>query len=105
MTYALRTYWEDLTPTNLETIDKILAAFLKRTLSVHKSASSWEISWQQAYRILKRRVNRLITIVRRNFWGILTFLQALDRDFQRFARKSKRRKDPSTFDRLKLVRA
>ena len=95
-------------------VERILAQFYGRCLALlvfhnlvgkYQDAEDWEISWQQAYRVLKRQVNRLITIVRRDFWGILTFLRDLDRDFRRFARKSKRRKDPSTFDRLKLVRA
>lgn len=95
-------------------VERILAQFYGRCLALlifhslvgkYQDIIDWEISWQQAYRVLKRRSAELIRIVRRSFWGMLTFLHDLDRDFQRFARKSKRRKDPSTFDRLKLVRA
>ena len=76
-----------------------------RLLEKYQDELDWEISWQKAFRLLKRRCNKLITIVRRNFWGIFTFLRDLDQAFRRFARKDKRRKEPSTYVLLDTFRA
>ncbi len=76
-----------------------------RLLEKYQDKQFWEISWQKAYRHIKSRCDKLITIVRRNFWGIWTFLRNLDRDLRRFACKDKRRKSPSTHALLDIVRA
>ena len=95
-------------------VSRILAQFYGRCLAIvlchrllekYQPITDWELSWQKAYRRIKRKSGKLITIVRRNFWGIWTFLRELDRDLQRFARKNKRRKSLSTLDLLALVHA
>ena len=65
----------------------------------------WELCWQKAFRLFKRRCAKLIALVHAGFWGILSFLQDLDKSFRRFGRKTKRRKDPSTYSLLQLIRA
>jgi hypothetical protein len=95
-------------------VARILAQFYGRCLAIvlchrllekYQALEDWEISWQKAYRHLKYRADKLITIVRRNFWGIQTFLQQLDRDLRHFACKTKRRKSPSTYALLDMIRA
>lgn len=92
-------------------VERMLAQFYGRCLAIllcqhllgrPQHDLDWEISWQKAYRILKRHSRKLIEIVRRSFWGILTFLRKLDRDCRRFACKDKRRKSLSTYAQLKL---
>lgn len=95
-------------------VARILAQFYGRCLAImlchrllekYQEVDEWEISWQKAYQHIKHRCSKLITIVRRQFWGIQTFLQNLDRDLQRFACKNKRRKSPSTYDLLDMIHA
>ena len=95
-------------------VARILAQFYGRCLAIvlchhllqqFQQITDWEISWQKAYRHLKRRAEKLITLVRRNFWGIWTFLRNLDRDLRRFAGKDKRRKSPSTYALLDMFHA
>lgn len=95
-------------------LERVLAQFYGRCLALlifhrlvekYQVECDWEICWQKAFRLFKRRCAKLITIVRADFWGILTFLQQLDQTFRRFAQKTKRRKDPSTYSLLQLVRA
>ena len=39
-TYGVELIWENLTPANLESLDRVKAAFLKRTLGLHPSAKN-----------------------------------------------------------------
>lgn len=95
-------------------IERVMAQFWGRCLGLlifHRLIDKylierdWEICWQKAFRLLKRRSYQFIQIVKRNFWGILTFLQKLDSDFRQFARKENRRKSPTTYTLLQAVRA
>lgn len=95
-------------------IARVLCQFYARCLALllfHRLVEKyslewdWELSWQKAFRVLKRKTQILITIVERGFRGLLTFLKRLDRRLQRFARKSKRKKRLSTYALLKLFRA
>ena len=95
-------------------VPRILTQFYGRCLAIvlchsllqkYQDIPQWEISWQKAYRQLKLKATQLMTIVRRNFWGIWTFLQYLDRDLQRFACKDKRRRSPSTYTLLDIFQA
>lgn len=95
-------------------VARILAQFYGRCLAImlchqllqqFQDTIDWEISWQKAYRHLKRRAEKLITLVRQNFLGIWIFLRNLDRDLRRFARKDKRRKSPSTYSLLDIFHA
>ncbi len=95
-------------------VPRILAQFYGRCLAIvlchsllekYQSMDEYEISWQKAYRHIKYRCGKLTSIVRRNFWGIQTFLRNLDRDLQRFACKDKRRKSLSTYDLLDMIHA
>lgn len=64
-----------------------------------------EWSMTQAYQILRDSAARLIGIVKRDFWGIKSFLSDFAADLRRFAVKTKRRKNLSTLDRLLAVHA
>lgn len=95
-------------------VARVLCQFYARCLALllfhhllekYQSEIQWEISWQKAYPVLKRKVQTLIRIVRQQFRGLLTFLKSLDQRFRRFATKSKRRKLLSTYELLKLVHA
>ena len=95
-------------------VARILTQFYGRCLAImvchsllqkYLDPSYREISWQKAYRHIKRRSAQLITLVRRSFRGIGTFLIQLDRHLQRFACKDKRRKSLSTHDLLELIHA
>jgi len=95
-------------------IERILCQFYARCLALllfhrllkkYQSEWDWEISWQKAIKVFNRKIHTLIEIVSRHFRGILSFLKGLDRDFRRFAPKSKRRTSLSTYDLLELVRA
>lgn len=95
-------------------VERVLCQFFARCLALllfhrllekYQGEVLWEISWQKAYRVLKRKVQTLIAIVRQQFRGILAFLARLDQRFRRFAAKSKRRKHLSTYELLKLVHA
>lgn len=74
-----------------------------RLLEKYQVASDWEICWQKAFRTFKRACAKLIAIVKANFCGLMTFLRDLDHNLRRFARKTKRRKDPSTYSLLQLI--
>jgi hypothetical protein len=95
-------------------VQRVLCQFFARCLALllfhhllekYQPEVQWEISWQKAYRVLKRQVQTLIHIVRQQFRGIFAFLKRLDQRFRRFATKSKRRKHLSTYDLLRLVHA
>lgn len=93
---------------------RILCQFYARCLALllfhclqekYQAQFDWEISWQKAIRLLKRKTTVLIKIVRHHFRGLLTFLKQLDRDFRRSARKTRRQSSLSTYQLLKLVLA
>lgn len=95
-------------------VERVLSQFYGRTFALlifhhlvekYQAEHAWELCWPKAFRLLKRRFAKLIAIVRADFWGILTFLHDLDQAWRRSARKTKRRKDPSTYALLQLVRA
>ena len=95
-------------------VERVLVQFYGRCLALlifhrlvekYQAEWDWELCWQKAFRLFKRRCAKLIQIVHANFWGILTFLRDLDQRFRRFARKTKRRKDPSTYSLLQLAGA
>ena len=95
-------------------IERILAQFYARLLALllfHRLIEDYpqhptaELSLIQAYQLLRTHAARLIRIVKRSFWGILSFLRDFSADLRRFALKTKRRKYPSTFARLDAVGA
>ena len=95
-------------------LERVLAQFYGRCLALlifhrllekYQVASDWEICWQKAFRLFKRRCAKLIGIVKANFWGLMTFLRDLDIKLRHFARKTKRRKELSTYSLLQLIRA
>jgi hypothetical protein len=94
--------------------ERVLSQFYGRCLALlifhrlcekYQAEWDWELCWQKAFRLLKRRCAKLISIVRAKFRGLFRFLVNLDKCFRRFGRKTKRRKDPSTYTLLQLVRA
>ena len=95
-------------------VERILAQFYARLLALlifHRLIEDYpqhptaELSLIQAYQLLRTCAARLIGIVKRSFCGILSFLRDFSADLRRFALKTKRRKNPSTFARLDAVRA
>lgn len=95
-------------------VERVLAQVYGRILALllfhgllekYSPLEGQEWSMTQAYQILRASAARLIGIVRRNFWGIKTFLSDFGADLRRFAVKTKRRKNLSTLDRLRAVRA
>lgn len=95
-------------------LERVLAQFWGRSLALmlfhrltekYQEDCDWELSWTKSLRLLKKSSAKLIAIVGANFRGILRFLAAIDRDFRRFGRKLKRRKDPSSYSLLQLFGA
>lgn len=95
-------------------LERMLCQFYARCLALlifhgllekYQSEFDWQVSWQKAIRILKRKSQTLIDCVQRNFRGLLSFLKRFDRDVRRFARQSARQTSLSTYSLLKLVRA
>lgn len=95
-------------------IERVLAQFYARLLALlvfhrlieeYPQAHTAELSLMQAYQLLRTNAARLIRIIKRSFWGILSFLRDFSVDLGRFALKTKRRKHPSTFARLEAVGA
>lgn len=95
-------------------VERVLCQFFARCLALllfhrllekYQADTQWEISWQKAYRVLKRNVHTLIRIVQHQFRGTIAFLKHLDQRFRRFATKTKRRKHLSTYNLLKLFHA
>lgn len=95
-------------------LERVLSQFYGRCLALlifhrlcekYQAEWDWELCWQKAFRLLKRCCSKLIAIVKASFWGILKFLQDLDKRFRRFGQKTKRRKDPSTYTLLQLIGA
>lgn len=85
---------------------RCLALLLFHSLTAkYHSQVDWQLSWQKALRLLKRKAYQLIVSIRRNFYGLLSFLQRFDRDIQRFARQNQRRTSLSTYQLLKLFHA
>ena len=85
---------------------RLLALLLfHRLLEAYPQSHDHELSMIQAYQLLRTNAARLIRIVTQSFRGLLRFLKDFMADLRRFALKTKRRKHPSTFDRLKAVGA
>jgi hypothetical protein len=83
---------------------RLLALLLfHRLLESYHAQDEWQLSMKPAFHVLKRTVSRLIHIVKHHFRGFLTFLRDFDANLRRFATQTKRRKQPSTLDRLKAV--
>lgn len=92
--------------------ERVLCQFYARCLALllfhcliarYRDVWDAELSWAKALQRFKRKVSSLIDLVRHHFRGIVTFLERLDRDFRHFARKSQRRKSPSTYALLTLI--
>lgn len=95
-------------------IERVLAQFYARLLALfifHRLLEDYpqhgtaELSLIQAFQLLRTCAARLMRIVKRSFWGMLSFLRDFSADLRRFALKTKRRKQPSTFARLEAVGA
>jgi len=95
-------------------LERILCQFYARCLALllfhhlivrYHNERDWELSWSKALQRLKHYVLIITNIVRHQFRGLLAFLKRLDSDFRRFARKSQRRKSPSTYTLLKHAHA
>ena len=74
--------------------------FFHRLLEDYPQGQADELSMIQAYQLLRANAARVIRIVKQSFRGFLSFLKDFMADLRRFALKTKRRKNPSTFARL-----
>lgn len=74
--------------------------FFHRLLEDYPQGQADELSMIQAYQLLRSNAARVICIVKQSFRGFLSFLKDFMADLRRFALKTKRRKNPSTFARL-----
>lgn len=79
--------------------------FFHRLVENTPPSDKGEFSLIQAYQLLRTEVSRLIRIVKHAFRGLLSFLTDFTSGLRRFAVKTKRRKSPSTLDRLLAVGA
>jgi hypothetical protein len=95
-------------------LERMLCQFYARCLALlmfhgllekYQYELDWQVSWQKALRLFKRKAQTLIDCVCADFHGLLRFLKRFDRDVRRFARQSTRQTSLSTYDLLKLVRA
>jgi len=82
-----------------------LYAHLLGALLCHLLTAAWrwragEYSWLKSVQIIQARIGELLHCLARQGRGSLAWLKRLEGDFQRFARKSKRRKSPSTTQSL-----
>jgi hypothetical protein len=82
-----------------------LYAHLLGALLCHLLTAAWrwrerEYSWLKAVQIIQRRMGELLGCLARQGRGCQAWLKRLERDFQRFALKTQRRKSPSTLQQL-----
>lgn len=83
-----------------------LYAHLIAALVCHRLTCAWrwrgshEFSFAKCVQIIQTAVSDLMRCLARLGWGITAWFRRLEADFQRFGRKSKRRKSPSTAQRL-----
>lgn len=83
---------------------RLLALLLfHRLLEDYPQRDTHELSMIQAYQLLRTNAARLIRIVKQSFRGFLSFLKEFMADLGRFALKTKRRKNPSSFARLMAI--
>lgn len=73
-------------------------------LAPYRALPEGELSWTKAIQVLQKTLPALLDAISAHWEGVCRFFQRLDGDLQRFARKDKRRKSPSTFSRLLLVK-
>ena len=86
------------------TLCQLYAHFLGAIL-VHLLTAAWrwgefEYSFFKAVQIIQNAVKALMTCLRRFGWGFGAWLKRLEHDFHHFARKTKRRKSPSTLQKI-----
>jgi len=93
-------------------VERILTQFYARLLALllfHRvledapQGDKGELSLIQAYQLLRTNASRLIRIVKQSFRGLLSFLKDFMADLRRFALKTKRRRNPSSFARLVAI--
>lgn len=89
--------------------ERILCQFLARLLGLilfqwsvipYRWMGEHELSLAKAFSVLQRYIPRLLNTIGDHWRGVAHVLQTLGEDFQHFALKNKRRKSPSTFQRL-----
>lgn len=90
-------------------IERLLCQFYARllgllvfhsTVAAHRWSPSGELSLPKAFRLLQRQALRLLDALLKPGRALGRLLANLSRDFHRFALKTKRRKSPSTYQRL-----
>jgi hypothetical protein len=69
-------------------------------IAPYRFAKSVELSLSKAFHVLRRHIPRLTEAIAAGWTQVAERLHKLQRDLLRFARKDKRKKSPSTFQRL-----
>lgn len=84
-----------------------LYAHLIGILLCHRLTAGWlwhhkhEHSFSKCVHIIRHRIERLILCVKRQWYGIHSWIHRLEDSFRQFGRKTKRKKEPSTFQILR----
>jgi hypothetical protein len=90
-------------------IDRVLCqlyAHLIAILLCHRLSAGWlwragqEYSFYKCVQIIQDRIGALMRCIARHWWGAATWCRQLEAAFRQFARKTKRKKTPSTLQTL-----
>jgi hypothetical protein len=76
-----------------------------RLIAPIRFSSDFELSPTKAFRVMRRHTRKIILIMADGWEKLPSAFQRMEVDFQRFAAKDKRRKNPSTFQLLCMVQA
>ena len=74
----------------------LLAALLTHLLTAPYRWDQFEFSFTKTVQIIQSSVNRLMRCFALRGWGIIAWINRLERDFRSFGAKTNRRKSPST---------
>jgi hypothetical protein len=78
----------------------LLAAVLSHLLTAHWRWGEFEYSFLKSVQIIQTAIPGLMRCLARSGWGVAAWLKRLEGDFHHFARKTKRRKSPSTLQTI-----
>ena len=90
-------------------IERVLCQFYARLLGViifqwvvaeHRFPKNGELSIPKAFGVIQRNATRLLDAIIDDWYEVATIMYKIVQDFQRFAKKSKRRKSVSTYQLL-----
>jgi hypothetical protein len=93
-------------PWRVERVLCQLYAHLIGLVLCHRLTSAWlwkhgqEYSFAKCVQVIQRKIADLMNCIQRQWYGIQTWMRHLEGTFQRFGRKTKRKKAPSTLQTL-----